>query len=66
MFCRLLLYMVGAVYFCFLTSDGLSRSGYFDENALMTNHVRREFMNQKSLSKHTEEMNKFKHERQDY
>lgn len=62
-FCRLLLYMVGAVYFCFLTSDELSRRGYFDENALMTSHVRREFANQRSLSKHTEEMDKFKHGR---
>ena len=58
--------MVGAVYFCFLTSDELSRKGYFDENALMTSHVRREFANQRSLSKHAEEMDKLKHERQGY
>lgn len=53
---RLLLYVAGIVYFYALTSDEMSRRGYFDENALMTGLVRREFTDQKSISKHAEEI----------
>jgi hypothetical protein len=34
----------------------MSRKGYFDENALMTGLVRREFSNQRSIAKHTEDI----------
>ena len=55
--------MVGVVYFYFLTSDEMSRRGYFDENALMTGLVRREFTNEKSIVRFAKEMEKFKHNR---
>ena len=55
-FYSLLLYALGVVYFYYLTSDEMSRKGYFDENALMTGMVRREFSNQRSIGKHAEDI----------
>ena len=57
-FPRLLLYVAGVVYFYYLTSDEMSRRGYFDENALMTGLVRREFSDQRSIAKHADDIKK--------
>ena len=60
---RLLLYAVGVVYFYYLTSNEMSRTGYFDENALMTGLVRREFSNERSITKHAEEIKQLRDDR---
>ena len=60
---RLLLYLVGVVYFYFLTSDEMSRRGYFDENALMTGLVQSKFTNQKSISNFAKEIEMLKRDK---
>ena len=54
---------MGVVYFYFLTSDEMSRRGYFDENALMAGLVQSKFTNQRSISDFAAEIKGFNGDR---
>lgn len=54
------------MYFYYLTSNELSRTGYFDENALMTGLVRREFSDHSSIANHAGELKRFENDRYPY
>lgn len=44
-----LLYLVGVVFLVMLPNDKFNRRNFFDENALMTGLVKREFMDAGSI-----------------